>query len=95
MAWAILTSVYKVCVSVSPCVLHQQRVSCQVVKAQGERDAKVSELVQAMANASSHQIELLAKKSRNFETIAMKIAQKTVECASFIREYCEHKFSGM
>ncbi|KAJ7911662.1 hypothetical protein B0H13DRAFT_2191460, partial [Mycena leptocephala] len=76
MAWALLTSVYK------------------VVKAQGERDAKITELVQAMANASSHQIDLLTKKSRNFEAIAVKIARKTVECASFIREYCEHKFSG-
>ncbi|KAJ6530579.1 WD40-repeat-containing domain protein [Mycena capillaripes] len=76
MAWAILTSVYK------------------VVKAQGERDEKISELIQAMTDASSQQIELLAKKSQNFEAIAGKIAQKTVECASFIREYCEHKFSG-
>jgi hypothetical protein len=53
------------------------------------------ELMQAMADASSHQIELLAKKSQNFEAIAAKIARKTVEWASFIREYCEHKFSGM
>jgi hypothetical protein len=65
------------------------------VKAQGERDAKITELIQAMANASSYQIELLAKKSQNFEAIAVKIARKTVECASFIREYCKHKFSRM
>ncbi|KAF7339132.1 WD40 repeat-like protein [Mycena venus] len=76
IAWAILTSVYK------------------VVKAQGERDAKITKLVQAMANTSSHQIDLLARKSQNFEAIAIKIAKKTVECASFIREYCDHKFSG-
>jgi hypothetical protein len=53
------------------------------------------ELIQAMADVSSHQIDLLSKKSRNFEAIAVKIARKTVECASFIREYCEHRFSGM
>lgn len=69
--------------------------SFQMVKAQQDRDEKISDLVKMMADTYSFVSSVEKYKNGSpLQAVVEQILKQTVECGIFIQEYARHGFGS-
>jgi hypothetical protein len=95
MAWTILSAAQKVCHRYL-CSSYNYKILSKVVLAQMARDESINHLIETMADVYSFVQEAESlKKIELHNQILLHMAQQTVECGYFIRDYARNKNFGM
>ena len=97
MAWTILSAAQKVCHRYLRSSYNSKiRLLSKVVLAQRARDESINHLIETMADVYSFVQEAESlKKIESHKQILLHMAQQTVECGYFIRDYARNKNFGM